>query len=276
MVGEARRPKRRRRFALPAHSKMKIATWNVNSIIARLPLVIRWLEKETPDILCIQETKCSDDKFPLLELKAAGYDCILFGQQSYNGVAIISRAGCASVTRGFPEDDAASQARLLAADIAGIRIINVYVPNGQVVGADKYQFKLNWMKRLRELLDQNYNPQSDVLLCGDFNVAPEERDVHNPLLWQNRILFSEPEKAALQHIKEWGFTDTFRLHTEEGGHYSWWDYRAGGFRRNLGLRIDHVWVSETLAKRSTKTWIDKETRAWERPSDHAPVVAEFE
>lgn len=255
---------------------MKIATWNVNSIIARLPLVTRWLEKENPDILCIQETKGADDKFPLLELKSAGYDCVLFGQQSYNGVAIISRAGCAGVTRGFPEDDATSQARLLAVDIAGIRIINVYVPNGQVVGADKYQFKLNWMKRLREFLDQNYDPKSEVLLCGDFNVAPEERDVHNPLLWQNRILFSEPEKAALQHIKDWGFTDTFRLHTEEGGHYSWWDYRAGGFRRNLGLRIDHVWVSESLAKRNTKTWIDKETRAWERPSDHAPVVAEFD
>jgi exodeoxyribonuclease-3 len=255
---------------------MKIATWNVNSIIARLPLVIRWLEKESPDILCIQETKCSDDKFPLLELKAAGYECVLFGQQSYNGVAIISRAGCASVIRGYPEDDATSHSRLLAVDIAGIHIVNVYVPNGQVVGADKYQFKLKWMHRLREFLDQNYDPKSEVLLCGDFNVAPEERDVHNPLLWQNRILFSEPEKTALQHIKDWGFTDTFRLHTEEGGHYSWWDYRAGGFRRNLGLRIDHVWVSEPLARRSTKTWIDKETRAWERPSDHAPVIAEFE
>jgi exodeoxyribonuclease-3 len=255
---------------------MKIATWNVNSILARVPLVTRWLEKEKPDVLCVQETKCADEKFPLLELKSAGYDCVLFGQQSYNGVAILSRAGCATVSRGFPDDTAESHARLLRADIAGISIVNVYVPNGQMVGSDKYQFKLQWMKRLRELLDQNYDPTSPVLLCGDFNVAPEERDVHNPQLWQNRILFSEPEKAALQNIKDWGFTDTFRMHTEEGGHYSWWDYRAGGFRRNLGLRIDHIWVSAPLAKRSTKTWIDKETRAWERPSDHAPVVAEFE
>ena len=255
---------------------MKIATWNVNSIIARLPLVLRWLEKEQPDFLCMQETKCSDDKFPSLELKAAGYDCVLFGQQSYNGVAIVSRHSCAKVARNFPEDTPESQSRLLAADLNGIRILNVYVPNGQSVGSDKYQFKLKWMSRLREFLDQNYDPNSPVLLCGDFNVAPEERDVHDPRLWQNRILFSEPEKAALQHIKDWGFTDTFRMHTQEGGHYSWWDYRAGGFRRNLGLRIDHVWVSAPLRERSLKTWIDKETRGWERPSDHAPVVAEFE
>jgi len=254
---------------------MKIATWNVNSVIARLPLVLRWLEKEKPDVLCIQETKCSDDKFPLLELKAAGYDCVLFGQQSYNGVAVISRAGCGNVRRGFPDDDAASQARLLAIDIAGISIVNVYIPNGQFVGSEKYQFKLSWMSRLREFLDQSYGRDSELLLCGDFNVAPEERDVHDPRLWQNRILFSGPERAALQVIKDWGFTDTFRLHTEEGGQYSWWDYRAGGFRRNLGLRIDHVWVSAVLARRSVRTWIDKETRAWERPSDHAPVIAEF-
>jgi len=254
---------------------MKIATWNVNSIIARLPLVTRWLEKEQPDILCMQETKCADDKFPALELKSAGYECLLFGQQSYNGVAIASRAGCANEVRGFPGDDMASQSRLLMAEIAGINIVNVYIPNGQSLASDKYQFKLQWMKRLRELLDQKYKPSANVLLCGDFNVAPDERDVHDPRLWQNRILFSEAERAALENIKNWGFTDTFRLHTQDGGHYSWWDYRAGGFRRNLGLRIDHIWVSAALAQRNRKTWIDKAPRAWERPSDHAPVVAEF-
>ena len=255
---------------------MKIATWNVNSIIARLPLVTRWLEKEQPDILCMQETKCADDKFPTLELKSAGYECLLFGQQSYNGVAIVSRAGCANEGRGFPGDGTDSQSRLLMAEIGGISLINVYIPNGQSVASDKYQFKLQWMNRLRELLGQKYQASGNVLLCGDFNVAPEERDVHDPRLWQNRILFSEAERNALQHIKDWGFTDTFRLHTQEGGYYSWWDYRAGGFRRNLGLRIDHIWVSAPLAERNRKTWIDKEPRAWERPSDHAPVVAEFE
>src|SRR5215468_6570709 len=225
---------------------MKIATWNVNSIIARLPLVTRWLEKEQPDVLCMQETKCSDDKFPALDLKSAGYDCLLFGQQSYNGVAIISRSGCANEVRGFPGDDAASQSRLLFAEIAGISFVNVYIPNGQSVGSDKYQFKLQWMKRLRELLDQKYQASGNVLLCGDFNVAPEERDVHDPRLWQNRIMFSEPEHDALNAIKDWGFTDAFRLHNAEGGQFSWWDYRAGAFRRNLGLRIDHVWITDAL------------------------------
>lgn len=254
---------------------MKIATWNVNSVLARLPHLTRWLEAVQPEVLCIQETKCTDDKFPLLELKAVGYDCVVFGQQSYNGVAILSRAGCAEVKRGFPDDDATSHDRLLAVDVSGVRLINVYIPNGQSVGSEKYQFKLQWMQRLREFLDQNCDPNAPVLLCGDFNVAPEDRDVHDPRLWQNRILCSEAERAALQHIKDWGFTDAFRLHTEEAGYYSWWDYRAGAFRRNLGLRIDHIWVSAPLAARSTGTLIDKEPRGWERPSDHAPVVAEF-
>jgi exodeoxyribonuclease-3 len=255
---------------------MKIATWNVNSILARLPHVIRWLEAEQPDVLCVQETKCTDDKFPALELKAIGYDCVIFGQQSYNGVAIISKAGCASAQRGYPNDDVTSQARLLSVDIAGIRIVNVYIPNGQMVGADKYEFKLAWMDQLRKFLDQNYDASAPVLLCGDFNVAPEDRDVHDPRLWQNRIMCSEQERSSLQHIKDWGFTDVFRMHQEDGGHYSWWDYRAGAFRRNLGLRIDHLWATPALASRSRASWIDKETRKWERPSDHAPVIAEFE
>jgi exodeoxyribonuclease III len=255
---------------------MKIATWNVNSILARLPHVTRWLAAALPDVLCIQETKCSDDKFPLLDLQATGYDCVIFGQQAYNGVAILSRAGCASVQRGYPGDEATSHSRLLAVDVAGVRVINVYVPNGQAVGSEKYHFKLEWLKRLREFLDQSYDPASQVLICGDFNVAPEDRDVHDPRLWQNRVLCSEPERAALQHVKDWGFTDTFRLHNQEAGHYSWWDYRAGAFRRNLGLRIDHVWASASLAARSKTTWIDKEPRTWERPSDHAPVIADFD
>jgi exodeoxyribonuclease-3 len=255
---------------------MKIATWNVNSILARLPHVIRWLEAEQPDVLCVQETKCTDDRFPSLELKALGYDCVTLGQQSYNGVAIISKAAFAGVQHGYPGDDPTSQARLLSADINGVRVVNVYIPNGQSVGSEKFQFKLEWMGRLRRFFDESCDTNTPVLLCGDFNVAPEDRDVHDPRLWQNRILCSEAERAALQHVRDWGFTDTFRLHTEAGGHYSWWDYRAGGFRRNLGLRIDHMWVSAALAARSKTTWIDKGPRQWERPSDHAPVVAEFE
>jgi exodeoxyribonuclease-3 len=254
---------------------MLIATWNVNSILARMASVTRWLDLVKPDVLCMQETKCTDDKFPTLIFQERGYQCQLFGQQSYNGVAILTREPCETVRRGYPDDDESAQSRLLTTTVGDINLITVYVPNGQLVGSEKYGFKLEWMKRLREFLDANYDRNTPVLLCGDFNVAPDERDVHDVRLWQGRILFSEPERAALERIKEWGFTDAFRLHTETGGNYSWWDYRAGAFRRNLGLRIDHIWISDPIVPRNIHTWIDMEPRTWEKPSDHAPVVAEF-
>jgi exodeoxyribonuclease-3 len=255
---------------------MLIATWNVNSILARVPNVVRWVDLVKPDVLCMQETKCTDDKFPKDAFEERGYQCQLFGQQSYNGVTILTRGSCETIHRGYPGDDETAQSRLITTTVEGISIINVYVPNGQMVGSEKFAFKLDWMNRLRSFFDEHYQTTSPVLLCGDFNVAPEERDVHDVRLWQGRILFSEPERDALQHIRNWGFTDAFRLHTEAGGHYSWWDYRAGMFRRNMGLRIDHIWISEPLVKRNVRTWIDIEPRKWEKPSDHAPVVAEFE
>ena len=255
---------------------MLVATWNVNSILARLPNVLRWLELVKPDVLCMQETKCTDDKFPALEFETLGYQCLMFGQQSYNGVAILSRGVCESPQRGYPEGEEVIQSRLLATTINGIRIVNVYVPNGQMVGSEKYAFKLEWMRRLREFFDTHYDQKTPVLLCGDFNVAPEERDVYDSRLWQGRILFSPPEREALTHVKKWGFTDGFRLHSDAGGQYTWWDYRAGAFRRNLGLRIDHIWISEPLVSRNPRTWIDTEPRKWEKPSDHAPVIGEFE
>jgi exodeoxyribonuclease-3 len=254
---------------------VKIATWNVNSVTARLPLVLKWLESARPDVLCLQETKCTDDKFPAEAFAALGYRSEVFGQRTYNGVAIVSRSRVERAQRGFPDDEEGAHARLLAGTIEGVRVVNVYVPNGQFVGSDKYRFKLEWMRRLRALLDEQHEKSEPLLLCGDFNVAPEERDVHDPALWQGRILFSKRERAALDHIKDWGFTDAFRLHTAEGGHFSWWDYRQGSFRRNAGLRIDHIWVSQPLAERSVATWIDTEPRTWERPSDHTPVVAEL-
>jgi len=254
---------------------VKIATWNVNSVLARLPLVTRWLEAARPDVLCLQETKCTDDKFPAEAFAKLGYASETFGQRTYNGVAILSSIPCQRVRRGFPEDVEGAHARLLAAEVEGVHVVNVYIPNGAFVGSDKYRFKLEWMRSLRGFFDAHYKTSTPVLLCGDFNVAPEERDVHDPRLWRGRILFSKPERAALDQIKDWGFVDAFRLHTEEGGHFSWWDYRAGAFRRNAGLRIDHIWVSGPLAARCTAAWIDKEPRAWERPSDHTPVVAEF-
>ena len=254
---------------------MLIATWNVNSILARMPLVLRWIDDVKPDVVCMQETKCTDDKFPTLIFQERGYRCQLFGQQSYNGVAILTRSECQTGHRGYPGDDETAQSRLITSTVNDIQIVNVYIPNGQAVGSEKYEMKLAWMRRLREFFDGNYDPSRPVLLCGDFNVAPEERDVHDVRLWQGRIMFSEQEKATLQHIKDWGFTDAFRLHNEEGGKFTWWDYRAGAFRRNLGLRIDHVWITEPLVSRSVRTWIDLEPRTWEKPSDHAPMLAEF-
>ena len=254
---------------------MKIATWNVNSILARQTHVVRWLDLARPDVLCIQETKCVDEKFPAQLFEDVGYTAESFGQAAYNGVAILSRLKYENVQRGMPDDDPDAQARVIAATVQGIRIVNVYVPNGQAVDTEKYYFKLEWMKRLRRYFDSRYKTSEPVLLCGDFNVAPEDRDVHDPQLWRGRILFSEPEHDALASIKNWGFVDAFRLHNQEDKQFSWWDYRAGAFRRNLGLRIDHVWVSEPLARQSTSVLIDKEPRRWEKPSDHAPVVAEF-
>ena len=255
---------------------MKIATWNVNSITARLPLVKQWLETARPDVLCLQELKCTDEKFPAEELSELGYKSEVFGQRTYNGVAIVSQAPCTDVRRGLPDDEEGAQARLIAATVGGVRLVNVYVPNGQFVGSDKYRFKLEWMQRLRRFFDKEYEQSEQVLLCGDFNVAPEERDVHDPLQWEGHVLFSKYERKALEKIREWGFIDSFRLHHEEGGHYSWWDYRQGSFRRDNGLRIDHIWVSEPLAKRCTESWIDKEPRTWERPSDHTPVISAFD
>jgi exodeoxyribonuclease-3 len=252
-----------------------IATWNVNSVLARLPLVLRWLEQAKPDVLCLQETKCADERFPAGEFAALGYRSEAHGQPTYNGVAILARSEIEDARRGMPDDEEGAQARVLAATVGGVRVVNVYVPNGQSVGTDKYKFKLEWLGRLRSYLDDEAWADDEVLLCGDFNVAPEDRDVHDPDLWRGRILFSRPERDALAAVKDWGFTDAFRLHEEGAGHYSWWDYRAGSFRRNTGLRIDHVWVSEPLAARCRRAWIDREPRGWERPSDHTPVLAEF-
>jgi exodeoxyribonuclease III len=255
---------------------MKLATWNVNSITARLPIVTQWLESARPDVLCLQELKCMDEKFPVEQLSELGYRSTVFGQRTYNGVAILSRVEASDVQRNFPDDEDGAQARLLAATIGGVRVVNVYVPNGQFVGSEKYRFKLGWMQRLRRFLDEEFKSNELVLLCGDFNVAPEERDVHDPAEWEGHVLFSRRERAALEKIREWGFEDAFRLHTEGGGHYSWWDYRLGAFRRNAGLRIDHIWVSKPLAGLCRESWIDKEPRGWERPSDHTPVVASFD
>jgi len=255
---------------------MKIATWNVNSIAARLPHVLKWLDSERADALCLQEIKCIDAKFPREAFSNIGYNVETFGQPTYNGVAIISLAPCEAIQRGFPGDPPEAQSRLIAATVNGIKIVNVYIPNGSAVGSDKFIYKLDWMSRLRAFLDSSYKTECPVLLCGDFNVAPADIDVHDPDQWRGQVLFSEPEHAALNKVKEWGFVDAYRQLQPDAKEFSWWDYRQAAFRRNLGLRIDHIWVSEPLAERCKMVRIDKEPRRWERPSDHAPVIAEFD
>ncbi|HEX8565457.1 MAG TPA: exodeoxyribonuclease III [Pyrinomonadaceae bacterium] len=254
---------------------MKIATWNVNSVFARMPHIVRWIEKEQPDVLCLQETKTTDDKFPAFDFLELGYNSAFIGQKSYNGVAILSRHEIADVQYNFPDDAEDAPKRLIAATVNGIRIVNTYIPNGTELWSDPFKFKLDWLQRLRHFFEASCDKTGDVLLCGDFNVAPDERDVYDVRTWEGKLHFSRPERAALDYVKKWGFVDAFRLFHEAGGLYSWWNYREGSFFKNNGLRIDHIWVSPSLAARCLHCEVDKSPRGWERPSDHAPVVAVF-
>ncbi|PYP85304.1 MAG: exodeoxyribonuclease III [Blastocatellia bacterium AA13] len=255
---------------------MKIATWNVNSVRTRLPRVVSWLERRQPDVVCLQETKVVDESFPLAEIEALGYHCLLNGQKSYNGVAILSRTEPQDVVRLLPGDELDAEHRMLIAVIEGIRIVNIYAPNGGDVGLPRYAFKLEWYRRLREFLNVSFDPSENLLICGDFNVAPDDRDVWDPQRWRGKILFSEPEKEALRNLVSWGLQDALRLHKSEGGLYTFWDYRAGAFHRGWGLRIDHILVTESLARRCADVEIDRNERKGEKPSDHAPVIATLE
>ncbi len=254
---------------------MKIATWNVNSIAIRLEAVFNWLDATKTDVLCLQETKCVDEKFPLEAIENFGYHAAFMGQKSYNGVAILSKHELENVQYNFADDDADAPKRLIAATVNNIRIVNTYIPNGTEIWTDKFTFKLDWLQRLRKLFDETCDKNSDVLLCGDFNVAPEEADVWSVPVWQGKLHFSKPERAAIHHVKQWGFTDVFRQINGDVQEFSWWNYREGAFFKNQGLRIDHIWTSKSLAEKCVGCRIDREPRTWERPSDHTPVVAEF-
>ncbi len=254
---------------------MKIATWNVNSILVRLDHVLRWLQETQTDVLCLQETKCPDEKFPAAEIKLFGYESVFLGEKSYNGVAILSKHSITNVRYNLPDDDENASKRVITANICGIEIVNVYVPNGTELWSDKYYFKLNWLFRLRKFLDTYFDKNSNVLLCGDFNVAPDDIDVWSLEAWEGKLHFSKPERAALQHVKKWGFVDLFRKINGNMKEFSWWNYREGAFQKNQGLRIDLIWTSETLASKCVECQIDRKPRTWERPSDHAPVVANF-
>jgi exodeoxyribonuclease-3 len=254
---------------------MKVATWNVNSINVRLEQVLNWLESTKTDVLCLQETKSVDKNFPLEQISEAGYNVEFVGEKSYNGVAILSKHKIENVQKNFHDAELDAPKRLIAADINGVHIVNTYIPNGTELWTDKFDFKLDWLQRLRKYFDERCPADSDVLLCGDFNVAPDELDVWNVKAWEGKLHFSKPERAAMFHVKQWGFTDVFRQQNGDLQKFSWWNYRMGAFQKNHGLRIDHIWTSKSLAEKCVGCWIDKEPRGWERPSDHTPVVAEF-
>ncbi|WP_310184213.1 exodeoxyribonuclease III [Duganella sp. 3397] len=254
---------------------MKLATWNVNSLNVRLPHVMTWLEANPTDVLCIQETKLTDDKFPFAQIEAAGYHVAYAGQKTYNGVAILSKLPITDVVRNNPLLDDPQQ-RILAATIGGMRIVCAYVPNGQSVGSEKYQYKMGWLDAFHAWISQEAAQHPQLAVLGDYNIAPEDRDVHDPAAWEGEVHVSEPERAALRRLLDIGLADAFRLFEQPEKSYSWWDYRGLGFRLNKGLRIDHILLSPALAQRCTACVIDRTPRKWEQPSDHTPVIATIE
>ena len=253
---------------------MKVATWNVNSLKVRLPHVLEWLSAHQPDVLVLQEIKQVTEMFPADEIAAAGYQGIASGQKTYNGVAVISRTTADDPVTDFPGFDD-PQRRILASTVNGVRVINLYVPNGSEVGSEKYDYKLSWLKALKTFLEDELARHDKLVVLGDFNIAPADEDVYDAEKWGEAILCSPKERAALRSLIDLGLSDVFRQFDQPEKTFSWWDYRAAGFRRNAGLRIDLILASNALSENCTASYVDKEPRGWERPSDHAPVVAEF-
>jgi exodeoxyribonuclease-3 len=255
---------------------MKIATFNANGIRARLPLVLEWLSKESPDVLCLQETKVQDADFPQEPFHKLGYQCTIWGQKAYNGVAILSKGSPEDVSRGFEDGGEKEEPRLIAATIRGIPIVNTYVPQGYAPDSEKFQYKLQWLGRLRDYFSKRFKPHMPVLWAGDFNVAPEPVDVFDPERLSGSIGFHPDEHKALATIKRWGFVDVFRLHQSAPGMYTFWDYRIrNACQKGLGWRVDHIWATQPLADKSNRAWIDVNPRLSEKPSDHTFVVADF-
>jgi len=254
---------------------MQLATWNVNSLRVRMPHLLTWLSGKSLDLVALQELKVPDSDFPRAEINQAGWHAHFNGQKTYNGVAILARAEGRDVVRDIPgfEDP---QRRVLAATFGDLRVIDIYVPNGQEVGAEKYVYKLKWLEALRGWLAAELKTHSHLVVLGDYNIAPEDRDVHDPQAWEGSVHVSPPEREALRSLLALGLEDVFRRFDQPAGTFSWWDYRAAAFRRNHGLRIDLVLASPALAKRCTECHVDREPRTWERPSDHAPVLATFD
>jgi exodeoxyribonuclease-3 len=255
---------------------MRIVTWNVNSVRARMVRLLAFLDKAQPDVACLQETKVVDEDFPAAALQERGWRVAFHGQKTYNGVAILARGEITDVERGFADGDEDAESRMIAATVGGVRFVCVYVPNGQAVGSPKFTYKLRWLHRLRLFLDRRHKKDEPLVLCGDFNVAPEDRDVWDPELWRGRVHFSDEEKAALRDVAGFGLHDALRLVNQDGGIYTWWDYRMGAFHRGWGLRIDHFLVTEPVARRVSSVRVDRDERKGKEASDHAPLIAEVD
>ncbi|MFH0943672.1 MAG: exodeoxyribonuclease III [Planctomycetota bacterium] len=251
---------------------MRIVTWNVNSVRARLPRLLPWLEQNRPDILCLQELKCRDHEFPVEPIEELGYNIRVNGQKTYNGVAILSREPAEDLVLDFPGDPDRAQRRVIAATIDRLRIINAYVVNGKEVGSDKYEYKLEWLRNLRDFVAAEIEQHARLILTGDFNITFDDRDVYDPEGWRDRILCSEPERKGLLGLTNLGLTDLFRQYHQDGGHYTWFDFRTRGFQRGQGLRIDHFLATDSVLASATGVDIDLEARGGEKPSDHAPVL----
>jgi exodeoxyribonuclease-3 len=255
---------------------MKIASFNVNSLRARLPVVTRWLIENQSDVLCVQETKVQDTDFPTVEFDKIGYNYVFKGQKSYNGVAVFSKSKITNVQLGFG-DEPKDQARLIKAEINGIKIANTYVPQGYMPESEKFEYKLKWFARLRKFFESNFKPADPVIWVGDLNIAPQSIDVYDPEVLLGHVCFHPQVHKALNEVMQWGFVDLFRLHNSEPGHYTFWDYRLpSSFKRNLGWRIDHIMSTKPLAQKCTACYIDRKPRTSEKPSDHTPIVAEFD
>ena len=255
---------------------MLLASWNINSIRAREERFLAWLEARRPDVLCLQELKCTEEQFPFEPIKALGYDVAVFGQKTYNGVAILSKTPIANIRLGLEDGGDEHGARVISAIVSGLRVVNVYVVNGQVVGSDKWDAKLDWMRRLRAYLDRHHRPDEPLVLCGDFNIAPDERDVDRPDSWSSTVLYHPDGRERLREIAAFGLEDTFRLHEQGAGFYSWWDYRKLAFPKNDGLRLDIIYATPPLARRCTAAAIERNERKGQQPSDHVPVLATFD
>jgi len=255
---------------------MKVATWNVNSIRARRQHVVDWLDAAQPDVLCLQELKVTDADFPYDDIRDCGYEAAVYGQKTYNGVAILSRHPITDVVQGLGDDEDDPQARLISAEVNGVTVVSAYFPNGSEVGSDKYEYKLRWMARLRKTLARRFDPTTDQLaLCGDFNVAPWDDDIGRLGEWRSSVLACDPVRDALNQVADFGLRDVVRPFHPTGGVFSWWDYRGRGFERGNGLRIDHIYCTPQLAERTIGAVVDREERGRKSPSDHAPVVVEL-